>query len=338
MENKPVSNELFRLIVDAGESHSKIDYSTPSLWMGSCFTENIGSYLKWLKLPAWVNPFGVLYNPESIRRSLGILIEGRLFGTGDLRQGNDLWYSFNHHTSYSNPDRDECLRNINNSIREASARLKDAGFLFLTFGTARVYRFRETGQIVSNCHKLPHRLFDHELLTTDEITGSYEALIKDLHDFNPGLQLVFTISPVRHWKDGPNGNLVSKSTLAVAIASLAERFENVSYFPAYEIVMDELRDYRFYESDMIHINSQGVDYIRKRFIEHFIAKHALPYIKEITSIHQGIRHRPFNPHTESYIVFLRGLLDRIEKFAGAVPEADMKPEKEEIIRRLGIYG
>ncbi len=336
MESKPDSNELFRLIVDTGESPFKMDYSTPALWMGSCFTENIGSHLKKLKFPAGVNPFGILYNPESIRQSIEILLEGRLFCGGDLRHGNDLWYSFSHHTSYSGPDKDECLRNINGSILTASARLKDSGFLFLTFGTARVYRFRETGRVVSNCHKLPHKYFDHELLKPDEITGPYETLIKRLHDFNPGLKVVFTISPVRHWKDGPTGNLVSKSTLAVAIASLVERFDNVSYFPAYEIVMDELRDYRFYERDMVHINNTGVDYIRKRFMECFVDPGTLPLVKEITAINQGIAHRPFNPSTAEHRKFLQALLEKIDSFEKAVPSADLSTERNEIMKRGNI--
>lgn len=338
MENKPGSEDPFRLVVDVGESSSLMDYNTPSLWIGSCFTENIGSYIQELRFPAGVNPFGVLYNPESIRQSLMILAEEKEFTAGDLRFGNELWYSFSHHTSFSHTDRDTCLQNINGSVERASMLLRKARFLFLTFGTGRAYRLKETGQIVSNCHKLPHSMFDHELLSAGEITASYTALISKLSEINPGINIVLTLSPVRHWKDGPTGNLVSKSVLMVSIAGLAERFDNVSYFPAYEIVMDELRDYRFYEEDMIHINRAGAGYIRKRFMECFVDPEALPLVKEITAILQGIGHRPFNPSTESHRRFLRSLLDRIDRFEKAVPSADLSAEREEVMQRVGIFG
>ncbi len=334
MENKPGVNDLFRLVVEVGKSSIRLDYNTPSLWIGSCFTENIGSHLQELRFPAGVNPFGVLYNPESIRQSLMILAEEKEFTAGDLRFGNDLWYSFSHHTSFSDPDRDACLRNISESVEKASALLRKARFLFLTFGTARAYRLKETGQVVSNCHKLPHSMFDHELLSAGDITSSYTALISKLSEINPGINIILTLSPVRHWKDGPTENLVSKSVLMVSIAGLAERFDNVSYFPAYEIVMDELRDYRFYEEDMIHINRAGVDYIRKRFMECFVDPAALPLVKEIKGILQGVGHRPFNPSTENHRRFLRSLLDRIGRFEKVVPAAGLSTEREKILHDL----
>jgi hypothetical protein len=335
INQKPEYNmDLFRLVVDIPESKYKLDYDTPSLWMGSCFTENIGLRLKQLKFPAEVNPFGVLYNPESIRSSLEILAEKRLLKESDLRYGNDVWYSYSHHSSFSHPERDVCLRKINDRIRLASGLLKEAGFLFITFGTARVYRLRENDEIVSNCHKLPHKLFSHNLLEVDEIVDSYNNLIVKLQELNNRLKLVFTLSPVRHWKDGATGNQVSKSSLMLAIAKLTGTFENVFYFPAYEIVMDELRDYRFYGEDMLHISSQGTDYIWNRFTDAWIESSALPLVKEITGIQQGIRHRPFNPVTEKHRLFLLGLLDRIAAVENSASHADFSSEKREILERL----
>ncbi len=329
--------DLFRTIVDVQESSKKIGYNTPCLWMGSCFTENIGSRLMELKLPCQVNPFGVLYNPESIRNSLLILAEKRLFTAGDLNYGNDLWYSFYHHSSYSHTDRDQCLEKINKSIENGASLLKNASFLFITFGTARAYRLREKDMVVSNNHKLPHSMFSQFLMTVDEITGSYKELIEMLKGLNPNLQIVFTLSPVRHWKDGATGNQVSKSTLMLAIAGLAESFDNVAYFPAYEIIMDELRDYRFYDEDMIHIGKQGVDYIWKRFSGSFISLSAMPVINEITGINQGIMHRPFNPSTEKHRKFLHGLLERIHAVERSVPAADFSQEKQKINIKLENY-
>lgn len=326
--------DLFRLVVDIPEIKYKLDYDTPSLWLGSCFTENIGSRLKQLKFPAGVNPFGVLYNPESIRKSLDILAEKRFFKEIDLLYGNEMWYSYYHHSSFSHPERDVCLRKINDRISLASGLLEEAGFLFITFGTARVYRLKENGEIVSNCHKLPHKLFSHDLLEVDEIVESYIDLIVKLREFNNRLKLVFTLSPVRHWKDGATGNQVSKSSLMLAIAKLTGTFENVFYFPAYEIVMDELRDYRFYGEDMLHINSQGTDYIWNRFVDACIEPSALPLVKEITGIIQGIRHRPFHPATGKHRLFLMGLLDRIAAVENSALHADFSSEKREILDRL----
>ena len=325
---------LFRTVVDIPENRLKLDYDTSSLWMGSCFTENIGLRLRDLKFPSEVNPFGVLYNPESIRNSLVILTEKRLFTEKDLHYGNDLWYSFYHHSSYSHPNRDICLQKINDSIDRASGLLQNAAFLFITFGTARVYQLKESGKIVSNNHKLPHDRFRNLLLEVDDIVDSYVNLIDDLREFNPGLNLVFTLSPVRHWKDGATGNQVSKSTLVLAMAKLTETCKNVSYFPAYEIVMDELRDYRFYGDDMLHVNNQGVDYIWKRFMDSFFAPSALPLVKEIAGIKRGIEHRSFNPYTEKHLGFLRGLLERIAVVEKSLQSADFSREKIEILNRL----
>lgn len=329
---------LFRTVVDVPESECKLDYENSSVWMGSCFTENIGSRLKQLKFSTEVNPFGILYNPESIRNSISLLSDKRFFTEKDLRYGNNLWYSFHHHSIYSHPDREICIERINKSIENASGLLKNAGFLFITFGTARVYQLKETGQIVSNCHKLPHKLFSHILMDTDKIISSYRLLIENLQKFNPAIKLVFTLSPVRHLKDGATGNQVSKSTLMLAISELQDAFDNVFYFPAYEIVMDELRDYRFYEEDMLHINKQGVDYIWKKFMNSFFTASTQSLVNDIAAVKQAIDHRPFNPATEKHHLFLKNLLEKISFIEKSVPTADFSKEKREISDRLKNSG
>lgn len=177
-------------------------------------------------------------------------------------------------------------------------------------------------------------MFRHILMDVDKIYSSYKLLIEKLQEFNPELKLVFTLSPVRHWKDGATGNQVSKSTLMLAIAKLTGIFNNATYFPAYEIVMDELRDYRFYEEDMLHINKQGVDYIWEKFMNSFLAIHTQSLVKDITAIIQGVEHRPFNPATEKHRVFLNRLLERIANIEEAVPAADFSTEKSDILSRL----
>lgn len=335
MGNKPEDvMEPFRTVVNIRESVQKLDYGTFSLWMGSCFTENIGSRLRDLKFPAEVNPFGVLYNPVSIKNSLEFLIRERRFTESDLHHGNGLWYSFYHHSSFSHADRDTCLKNINEGISRASGVLRKAGFLFITFGTARVYILKETPEIVSNCHKLPHGRFSNVLLDVNEIVDLYTSLINDLKGFNSGLRIVFTISPVRHWKDGATGNQVSKSTLMLAVSELVEAFGNVTYFPAYEIIMDDLRDYRFYEPDMLHINSQGTGYIWEKFAGCYISPGSEPVLREVGRIRQGLEHRPFNPLSPDYRDFLENLLERMKTIEQSYPMIDFSAEREAVVTGL----
>jgi hypothetical protein len=328
----------FRTVVEVDKCSRVIDHGTFTLWMGSCFTENIGAKLAGLKFPVNINPFGVLYNPVSISNSLSILVNEKTFTEDDLFYSNGLWNSFYHHSSFSDPDRETCLQKINDGIKQSSGILEKSAFLFLTFGTARVYRFKETGQIVSNNHKLPHSKFSQELLSVDKIVSNYSLLIKELRNFNSDLQIVFTLSPVRHWKDGATGNLVSKSILMLAISELTRAFDSASYFPAYEIVMDDLRDYRFYDEDMIHVNSQGVDYIWNKFSDAYISKASFPLIKEILSIQQGMNHRPFNPSGPDYHLFLANILARIGEIEMSGASIDFSPEKKIIGERLKNQG
>jgi hypothetical protein len=324
----------FRTVVEVKKSSRAIDHNTFSLWMGSCFTDNIGANLARLKFPVDLNPFGVLYNPVSISNSLSFLINEKVFKGEDLFYSNGSWNSFYHHSSFSDPDRDVCLQKINESINKSSGILEKADFLFVTFGTARVYLHKDSGQIVSNNHKLPHNKFTQKLLSVNDIVENFSRLIKGLRNFNRDLQIVFTLSPVRHWKDGATGNQVSKSTLMLAIAEITKAFNSTSYFPAYEIVMDDLRDYRFYGEDMIHINSQGVDYIWKKFSEAYISNASSPLIKEILSIQQGLDHKPFNPSSPDYHLFLANILARIGEVEMSGASIDFSSEKRIIGERL----
>lgn len=325
---------LFRTAVDVPESKYKLDYETRSLWIGSCFTENIGSRLSTLKFPALINPFGVLYNPVSVSNSLNILMKRQLFMERDLYFANGLWNSFAHHSEFSDPNPETCLQKINEGIIRANEFLKNSRFLFITFGTARVYQLKATDTTVSNCHKLPHSNFRRKLLEVEDIVNLYSTLLDKLTKFNPQLKVVFTVSPVRHWKDGADGNQVSKSTLILAISKIVELSGNATYFPAYELVMDELRDYRFYTSDMLHVNNQGVDYIWEKFMDTFISPAALPLIKKIRSINHGIGHRPFNPDTKDYRLFLSKLLDQISEVEKIIGSADFSGERFQIKQKI----
>lgn len=272
--------------------------------MGSCFTENIGNKMVDLKLPALVNPFGVLYNPVSVRQSLEIILDKRNFEAKDLGFFNDQWFSFYHDTEFSNPDKQECLNTINKRLDYAREHLKSAEYLIITFGTAWVYEYIESGKVVSNCHKIPAKEFNRFKLGVEDIFVQWAKLLNRMEDYNPDLKIIFTVSPVRHWKDGAVQNQLSKSTLILAIQQLLKIFDNIEYFPAYEIMMDDLRDYRFYADDMLHPSKVAIDYIWEQFSETYFNKETAQIIKEVNKIILAENHRPLNPNTKNHKKFL----------------------------------
>ncbi len=302
---------LLRTVVEIPEFENKITYSSRLVFMGSCFSEEIGHKLEHYLFDIDLNPFGILYNPASVAQSLGILLDKRLFDQKDIFQRGQLWLSFYHHSRFSSTSPDELVNMINQRIEESHQQLRKANFLFITFGTVWVYMLNETGQVVSNCHKLPQKLFTRRMLPVDEIVEMYSDLLQRIFEFNPDLEIVFTISPVRHWKDGAVGNQYSKATLIVAVQQLVEKFSQVKYFPSYEIVMDELRDYRFYADDMLHIGSQGVEYIWLRFSQAFFDKTTEKAITEVDRILKAMQHRPQNKDTDEYRKFLSSTIERI---------------------------
>ena len=233
-------------IVQIGKPDFRLDYASRILMAGSCFVENIGEKLKYFRFKVDVNPCGVVYNPLSVAGTLELLLERRRFVETDLWHRDGLWGSFLHHGSFSSPTAEECLQKINGRVVDSSRRLAATDLLILTWGTAWVYRHRETGIVVSNCHKFPASDFERQRLEVEEIVERYAVLFSRLWALRPGLKVLVTVSPIRHWKDGAHGNQLSKAVLLLAADRLAARFDNVSYFPSYEIVMDELRDYRFY--------------------------------------------------------------------------------------------
>ncbi|UCG27790.1 MAG: GSCFA domain-containing protein [Bacteroidales bacterium] len=299
----------FRTTFSIPAYSSRLSYRKPALFMGSCFSETIGGKLKELKFPVDINPFGIIYNPVSVKNSLDILIREKEFSRDDLHQFEGQWISFYHQTAFSDPDPEECLDTINNSIRFSSQFLRKANFLFITFGTAWIYKWKATGQVVSNCHKIPAKKFHRELIEAGEIAGLYTELIDELKNVNPALKIIFTVSPVRHWKDGAEGNQISKATLHLAIRHIRTNFPETGYFPAYEIVMDDLRDYRFYAEDMIHLNRVAADYIWGKFENAFIDEESGKIINEVRNILSAYRHRPIKPGSEAHMVFLKKHLE-----------------------------
>ena len=228
-------------------------YEDRVVMMGSCFAENIGRKLEENKFSVDINPFGTLYNPASVAEGLRMLLRPERFTSGDLFRHEGVYHSFTHHSRFSAPSEEECLDHINSRLSQSSDFLRKATRLVITLGTAFVYRLKSDGRIVSNCHKLPEKMFDRQRLSTQEIVEDWKPLLLALWEQNPALKILFTVSPIRHWKDGAHENQLSKATLLLATDALQKDYPGrIAYFPAYEILMDELRDYRFYADDMLH--------------------------------------------------------------------------------------
>ena len=243
---------MFQTRVEIPKSDFKISYDHSLLTLGSCFAENIGQKLQNIYFETDINPFGVLYNPISISKSIQRLLENKEFTEKDLFQHRGLWQSYSHSSLFSATTAEKCLYNINLRFEKAANQLINTNVILITFGTAWVFEEKSSGNVVSNCHKLPANHFNRRRLTVDEIVANYSNLINTLTAKLPDLKLIFSVSPIRHWKDGAHENNVSKSTLLLAVDKLEREFNSVHYFPAYEIQMDELRDYRFYAADMVH--------------------------------------------------------------------------------------
>ncbi|WP_300227769.1 GSCFA domain-containing protein [uncultured Bacteroides sp.] len=304
----------------------EIKHSDTLMLMGSCFTDNIGNKLSDNKFRCDINPFGVLYNPMSIYVALSQLLENKSYGEDDVMQSRGVWFSLMHHSSFSSPDKSVCLDNINSRIGSSSEFLRRTDWLLLTFGTARVYKWNESGCIVGNCHKLNEKLFTRSLLDVEEIVNSYMELISRLRSVNPDIKIMFTVSPIRHAKDGMHGNQISKSVLLLAIDRICSANAGCYYFPSYEIMMDELRDYRFYSDDMLHPSSMAVEYIWERFSESYFNKDTLNIIKSWNEIRRALGHKPFNPESEAYRDFLSQILLKIETLKEKFTYLDVEKE------------
>ena len=293
--------------VEIPDFKRKAGYQSSCMFIGSCFTENIGGKMAALKYPVDINPFGNLYNPVSVANGIRFLIQKKRFDNSGLIHHNGLWHSFFHHSRFSSAFAEESLRNINSRLDISSVFLEKADFLFITFGTAWVYEYKSTGQIVSNCHKIPDKEFRRFRLEPEEIVDEFRKLLPELWTFNPGVRVIFTVSPIRHLRDGTIENQRSKSTLLLAVDRLVRELgeERCGYFPAYEIVMDELRDYRFYAEDMIHLSSSAINHIWEKFQVSLIEERSRKISEKIKKITAATEHKPFNRVTKEYLHFLR---------------------------------
>ena len=339
--------------VETTKPSFSVSYKDRLMFMGSCFANQIGTQMKGHGWDACVNPFGVLYNPSSIAIGLERLLNPVSFKDEDLFSYQGLFHSFMHHGSFSDNSVTTALDKINNALSDAASYLSTISCLIITFGTASVYRLKSDGetsancqilpmtytkndgQTVANCHKLPAAYFDRALLTVDQIVQEWSVLLEKIRSVHASLKMVFTVSPIRHWKDGAHANQISKSILLLAQQELTENNAGwVSYFPAYELMMDELRDYRFYADDMYHPSRQAVEYIWERFCDTYLDVSTKDALKEVDSICRDIQHRPFNPVSEAYKQFLNQILTKIYRLKEKNPYICMSKEEKVIIERL----
>lgn len=315
-----------RTIVKTDPSPFRISYNTPLLFLGSCFAAYMGERLRYGKMQVCINPSGTIYNPVSVDNTLEMITSCKKYRIEDLHSHNGIWLSFDHYTEFSSENPEEVIEMINTRTGEASAFLSGQGFLFITFGTARVYRWKRTGKIVSNCHRIPSAEFSSELLTVEDIVSLWTNRLDVLSSLYPGLKVVFTISPVRHWKDGAHGNQVSKSVLFLATEKLLTHPASPVYFPAYEILMDDLRDYRFYDNDMLHPSEQAVEYIWNVFSECYLDEKTRQQWKEISSITRAMEHRVKSSSSAGVKKFAESMLSKIELTVQKYPGTDLSAE------------
>lgn len=317
----------FRTILQLEPSPFQINHQSGVLCMGSCFAEHIFERLNDLKFKTLLNPFGIIFNPISMAKSLEILLDGnRLFEEKDLFQHLGGWHSFQHHSSFSNPSEELVLEKINNALLDARTFLTKAEYLILTFGTSNVFVSEKTGQVVANCHKVPQKYFIHKKLSTDEIILTLDDIFRKYEKTFPNLKIITTVSPVRHVRDGLVENQVSKAKLLVALDNLSSLHPQLDYFPSYEIMMDDLRDYRFYKKDLIHPNEMAVDYIWDFFSKTFFTPKTIDLNAKLEKLNTAKAHRPFHPKSEEHLKFKKSQLQKIEELQREFPNLNFKNE------------
>lgn len=301
-----------------------LNHQNPVMLLGSCFAENIGLKLKENKFQSLTNPFGIIYNPISLAKSLKRIFSNEHYSENELEQHNQLWLSWDHHGCFSTTSKENTLQQINESIEEANLLLGKTKTIVLTFGSAWVYEHKATSHIVANCHKLPATTFSKRLLNVEEVVRAMNEIVECL----PNVQFIFTVSPVRHIKDGLHENNLSKSVLHLAIKEIIEYHKNCFYFPSYELVVDELRDYRFFNEDMFHPNPQAIDFVWKKFSEAFFNKDTQDLLLKIEKVKNAAQHKPFNFESEQHQQFIQKQLIEISKLQQDYLELNFDEEQE----------
>jgi len=309
-------------------SSYKISYTDKILFVGSCFTEEIGKLMQELKFDVLRNPNGILYDPFSIATALDSYIENKQYTESDLFLLNELWHSWQHHSIFSGMNKEEVLQNINDSQTEAHQFLKTTSWLIITLGTSYNYQLKKSLQPVANCHKAPQDFFEKKLVSIEEMISGLSNVISKLQLFNPDMKIVFTVSPVRHVRDGVIENNRSKARLIEVVHSIKENVPNVFYFPAYELIIDVLRDYRFYKDDLVHPTETATTFVFENFCNTYLDEPAKKLLEEIKSIIAAFRHKPFQSESAAHKKFQAAQLEKINFIKTNFPFIDFSKEEK----------
>ena len=317
----------FMLDIQIKGPEQRITYKDNIFVIGSCFTEHIGGRLAQLKFSILQNPNGILFDPLSVCKSLTSYIHNKQYVKEDLFYLNELWQSWQHHSNFSGLEQDQVLATINQAQQNAFSFLKKADWLIITLGSSFTYVLTETDESVANCHRAPSKWFRKHLIGIDKMLSSFKECLTQLFQFNPGLKIIFTVSPVRHIRDGVVENNRSKARLIETIHQLISESDKLYYFPAYELVIDVLRDYRFYDIDLVHPNYAATGFVFEKFVEYFISKEDLSIMEEIKDIVRAFKHKPFQPSTEAHQKFMESYHLKIRQFMLRHPGIDLSKEE-----------
>lgn len=324
----------FRTEVDIPESFIKIDHTHNIMGIGSCFIDSIGDKLKDSKFRVLKNPFGTLFHPLAIENALARILSLTYYNKDEIFKYGELFFSWDHHSSFNRITMEDTLEKINKELEKANDFIRNTDYFLLTFGTSWVYKIHDMDLFVANCHKVPNSNFNKILLSEAQIKSSFRNCFNFILDVNPNAKIITTVSPVRHSKDGFVENNLSKSKLISNLHEVISIYDNVEYFPAYELMMDDLRDYRFYKKDMIHPNEIAVDYIWRKFSDTYFSEETEEKIKLVHKVKSSLNHRPMNPNTIAYKEFLHKTRRQIEAIESIFPAGSFDKEKKQLQKSM----
>ena len=305
---------MFRTEINIEPSEFKISYKSRILSLGSCFADEIGQLLEYNKFSVLVNPLGIIFNPVSISKTISYCLKNEMPSDDSYLENQGLFSNYNMHSHVSGTDMELFKLKVKKILSETADFLFQADWLFLSFGTSIVYRRKDNGEIVANCHKIPSKNFVREFLEIDQVVQSIKSLIQNTTERNPNLKVILTVSPIRHLKESLEDNSISKSILRIACNKLCD-MKNVEYFPAYEIVLDDLRDYRFFKQDLLHPNQTAIDYVWDKFMGRYFDDETIKIIKKWNKIAKSLNHKPFNPGSQAHLNFIKKTINEMEKFS-----------------------
>ena len=324
----------FRTELNISDKQLTIGYSDKMMLMGSCFSDSIGKILTTSQFQTLVNPFGTVFNPLIICKLLIKAIDQVSYTPDGLLRNNDLFFHYDLHSSFSNKNSEKFIKKVNKQLQKTRNFLMNADFLILTFGSSIGYYLKSNDQIVGNCHKVPASEFTKKMIPQEDFDHAFTELLTKLKSLNPSIKVILTISPVRHTKEGLVNNSLSKAKLLNMSNSLVSKYNWLSYFPSFEIMMDDLRDYRFYEKDLIHPNEVAVDYIFQKFSDWAFDDQAISQLKRVRKVNAAINHKSQQPRSDHHKAFISRIIEDIEQLQSDLDRAIFKKAKKKLLKKV----